>query len=130
MIQLYRPCFSAHTVNRDQISDSLLYVKDHFTILTVATAIVIAGNLIESIPSTSLTYLVNGQYRIKITVFRGQPSCALLRGYECCPCGGSTGIACMIWLSWILGSAGRCVHCRTAKREFARLFLYLSELIY
>ena len=115
MIQLYRPCFPAHPVNRDQISDALLHVEDHFTVLAVVTAIVVAGNLLECIPTTSRAYLVNGQYRIKITVFRGQPSGAFLRGYEGCPCGGTTGIACMVWLSWILGSAGRCVHCRTTK---------------
>ena len=128
MVQLYRARLTSDSVHGNEVSDAFLHIEDHLTVLAIPTAIVVTANLLERIPSAARAHLVYGQHRIEITVFRGQLGGAFLRGGEGCPRRGATGVAGVVRLARILGSASGGVDRRAAKREFARLFLYVAQL--
>ena len=128
MVQMNRAGFTSNTIHGNEISDPFFDVKNHLTVLAITATVIIAGNLLKRIPTATPAHLVDGQHGIKVTVFRGQFSGTFLRGGESCPCGGATGVAGVVWLSRILGGTGCGVNCRTAEREFARLFLNIPQL--
>ena len=128
MVQLNRARFSPGPVHRNKVSDTHLHIEDHLAVLAIFAAVIVTAHLLECIPSASCAHLVNGEHGVEITILRGQLGRAFFRGCEGCPCGGTTSIAGMVWLARILGSTGCGVNCRTAEREFARLFLNIPQL--
>ena len=103
VVQLHRTGFTADTIDSNQISDPLLSSEHHLAILTVISPVIVAGNLINGIPTRPGTHLVDCQNGVEVTVIGVDLGSTTLVRCEGCPRRGTTRGAGMVRFTRILG---------------------------
>ena len=101
MVQLHRASLTTDTVDGNQIGDPLLSSEHHLAILTVTSPVIVAGHLINGIPTRPRTHLVDSQNGVEVTVISVNLGSATLVRCEGCPSGGTARVAGMVWLTRI-----------------------------